>query len=315
MIMSVIRKRSISILFIIIWIGLSISAVRAQNNDDVRCRGPIYASREVTRRAKIITAASLNIPKAAAGQTVHGQVAVNAILCRDGHVTDIEVVKATPPGLAERAIEAVRRVRFTPAELGWHSVSQRMQFQFSVNDIGAFTEVDPAKAVGRQVEQIDVIGNRRISHQQIYGWIKTRPGERYSPDQVNHDLRSILATGYFDALKTRVTIGDGVRGGVAISFNVVELPVIREVDFEGVKAADRTMFLDELLREHIDFRKGAIFDSAKIQMAKAVIKRSLESRGWLDVRVEVRAEHVSATEVAITFEISANRIHLRLDHN
>src|SRR5467141_322352 len=99
--MPLIPKGSISIAFIIMWALVSVNAARAQNNDNARCRGPIYATRDVTQRAKIIEGPSLNIPKEAAAQSVHGQVVVNAILCRNGRVTDIQVVKGLPLGITE----------------------------------------------------------------------------------------------------------------------------------------------------------------------------------------------------------------------
>ena len=44
----------------------------------------------------------------------------------------------------------------------------------------------------------------------------------------------MLATGYFDKTAIRVTIEDAARGGIAVTFYVFELPLIGEINFEGL---------------------------------------------------------------------------------
>ena len=60
----------------------------------------------------------------------------------------------------------------------------------------------------RLVEDVDIIGNRRLRKEDILYWIQTRPGDPYNPDQVNRDLQTILSLNFFDKVGTRVTIED-----------------------------------------------------------------------------------------------------------
>src|SRR5207302_3272420 len=86
----------------------------------------------------------------------------------------------------------------------------------------------------RVVENVDVIGNRRLRKDDIIYYIQTRTGDTYNPAQVERDLQTILALGFFDKTETRVTIEDGPRGGVIVTFNVKELPIVRDIQFEGL---------------------------------------------------------------------------------
>lgn len=88
------------------------------------CRGPIYSSQGVTRRAKITRPLDIKITQEALDHNVHGRMVI-AVLCRTGRVTDLRVVESLPYGMTENALEVVRSLTFTPAELNWHSVSQR----------------------------------------------------------------------------------------------------------------------------------------------------------------------------------------------
>src|SRR5205823_345111 len=139
---------------------------------------------------------------------------------------------------------------------------------------------------------------RRMTKEQILAWIKTRPGEMYSADQVQKDLMAILATGYFNAMGTRVTLDGAVKGGVRVIFEVFELPLIVDVRFEGLKEADQSAIVAELLKQNVDVRKGVPLDPVNLKKAARVIKTFLESKGWREVKAEAFVENLSATESA-----------------
>ena len=55
----------------------------------------------------------------------------------------------------------------------------------------------------RLVENVDIIGNRRLRKDDILYYIQTRPGDTYNADQVARDLQAILALGFFDKVEAR----------------------------------------------------------------------------------------------------------------
>ena len=56
------------------------------------------------------------------------------MLAADGHVRHVSVIKRLPDGLTEKCIEAARRIRFTPAMVDGHRVSQYvvLEYNFSI---------------------------------------------------------------------------------------------------------------------------------------------------------------------------------------
>jgi surface antigen-like variable number repeat protein len=271
--------------------------------DRGKCSGKIFDAREVTRRARIIKQPDFKVIYEAFGRDVHARVSVDAVLCRSGQVTDIRVVQSTLPNVGEFVVAAVSQISFAPAELNWHTVSQRQRFEFSINEDGV-KEISQAGAAGRSIERVEIVGNRRLTAKQILAWIKTRPGDIYNSDQITRDFNAVLATGYFDKLKSRVTIEDGLRGGIDITFFVVELPLISEVKFDGLKQVDQSTILDSLLKAHIDVRKGLVFDSAQMKLAIRTITDLLASRGFPNAKVELQIENVDATTLSLTLVIS-----------
>ena len=83
------------------------------------------------------------------------------------------------------------------------------------------------------VEEVDIQGNRRLRDEDLLYYIKTRAGDVYNPQQLERDLRELLSLNFFDKTATRVLTEEGVRGGIRVIFEVQELPIIRDLQFEG----------------------------------------------------------------------------------
>ena len=273
------------------------------------CAGPILRAAKVTRPARLINFGKFRLSNEAAQRNVRGTVVINAVLCRDGSVREIKVVRGLPL-VTESAVNQLLNARFIPAELNFHSVSQALQFQFTIDDSGGVstvikTEFDAAPQ--RLVEEIDFLGMRRTTREKIFERIKMRPGDPYNPDQVNADLQSILRGGNFDKIGTRVMMEDAPRGGVRIIFELVELPLIREVKYLNVTLEDQVA-IGEGLRKYLDLRPGAIFDPHGLLVANRIIAGFFKSKGAGNVKIENLIERPSETEAIVIFKITPVKV-------
>ena len=98
-----------------------------QKQEEDTCEGPVYEIKDVTQRAKIKRLKEASYTEEARANHVEGTVMLTAVLCRNGRVTNIEVVKALPHGLTENVIETTRQIEFDPAEKNGEIVSQRFK--------------------------------------------------------------------------------------------------------------------------------------------------------------------------------------------
>src|SRR5207237_450761 len=155
----------------------------------------------------------------------------------------------------------------------------------------------------RLVENVDVIGNRRLRKDDIVYYLQTRPGEVYSEAQVERDVQALNALGFFDKTETRATKEDGPRGGVNVTFYVKELPIVRDIRFEGLKSVSESDVLKTFREKRVGVSKEAIEDPVKIRNATRVLKEMLAAKGHPNATISPTIEHISATSVAITFVI------------
>jgi outer membrane protein insertion porin family len=115
--------------------------------------------------------------------------------------------------------------------------------------------VAPASsATNPKIVSVDVTGNVHVPAQTIMAVVQARPGEIYDPRIVQEDLARINALGYFADIAPPL-----VRprpGGVAITYRVIENPVLTKIIFSG----DAKVPSDTLLAL-MDLSVGPVFNS------------------------------------------------------
>jgi outer membrane protein insertion porin family len=154
------------------------------------------------------------------------------------------------------------------------------------------------------VEEVDIQGNRRLRKDDVLYYIQTRPGDPYNADSVARDLQTINALGFFEKTETKVTIDVAPRGGIRVTFYVRELPIIRDIQFEGLKSVSESDVLKTFRERRVGVSKEAIYDPVKVRTAVRVLKELLSAKGHPNATVAEGRENVSATSVAITFQIT-----------
>lgn len=153
------------------------------------------------------------------------------------------------------------------------------------------------------VENVDIQGNRRLRDEDLLYYIKTRAGDVYDPAALERDLRELLSLNFFDKTATRVLTEEGVRGGVNVIFEVRELPIIRDLQFEGSKAVPESDILKAFREQRVGISKESIYDPVKARNGTRILRELLASKGYPNAKVTIREEEVSATSIALYFDI------------
>src|SRR6266511_2899374 len=162
-----------------------------------------------------------------------------------------------------------------------------------------------AQQTPRLVESVDITGNRRLRKDDILYYVQTRPGDPFNEQQIQRDLQTILGLGFFDKTATRVLTEEGARGGVNVIFEVKELPIIRDLQFEGLKSVPESDVLKAFRERRVGVSKESIYDPVKVNGAMRVLKELLAAHGHPNATVEKKLDEVSATSTALTFVIES----------
>jgi len=160
-----------------------------------------------------------------------------------------------------------------------------------------------AQTQQRLVENVEIVGNRRLRKDDILYYIQTRPGDVYNVEQVQRDYQTLLSLTFFDKTATRVLTENGPRGGVNIIFEVKELPIIRDLTFSGLKSVPESDVLKAFRERRVGVSKESTYDPVKVRTAMRTIKELLSAAGHPNATIEERTEEVSATSLAIEFVV------------
>ncbi len=101
----------------------------------------VFKQSEVTQKVRVLSKPEAAYTEEARKDDVTGVVRLRAILAASGHVKNISVVNALPYGLTEKAIEAARHLKFTPAMKDDHPVSVYVTLEYEFDLIYNETEV------------------------------------------------------------------------------------------------------------------------------------------------------------------------------
>jgi TonB family protein len=93
----------------------------------------IYTGSEAMTKAMITAKPEPDFTEEARRANVSGVVRLRVVLGADGRVSHILVVKSLPLGLTERAAAAARQIRFKPATVNGHPVSQFVTLEYNFN--------------------------------------------------------------------------------------------------------------------------------------------------------------------------------------
>ncbi|HEX4950884.1 MAG TPA: outer membrane protein assembly factor BamA [Blastocatellia bacterium] len=171
-----------------------------------------------------------------------------------------------------------------------------------VFSLSAFSQ-QPAAGQEILVEDVEFRGNRRIPKDTLQYSIQTKKDDRYNPDQIRRDFESILNLGFFDPLRSRVLEADGPKGGKIVIFEVKEYPIIRDLQYRGMKSVTESEMFTKFKERRVSVTKETQFDPGKINGARLVLREALAEKGHPDAKVDIEIEEINQTSIALIFNV------------
>ena len=123
-----------------------------------------------------------------------------------------------------------------------------------------------------KIVSVDVTGNLHVPTATIMSVVQARPGQPYDPKVVQDDLQRINALGYFSDLATPL-----VRArpqGVAITYRVIENPVLTKIQFTGNQVSSDTLLA------LMDLSVGQVFNTNTFRQDVLKINNYYERIGF-----------------------------------
>jgi outer membrane protein insertion porin family len=150
----------------------------------------------------------------------------------------------------------------------------------------------PSKAAAQTVNQIEVVGNRRVEVETIRSYFKPGPNGTLDAGRIDDGLKTLIETGLFQDV--RISRGPGGR----LVVTVVENPVINRVAFEGNKKIK-----DEQLSAEVQSKPRGTLSRPMVQSDAQRIAELYRHQGRYDVRVNPEIIEQPNNRVDLVFTI------------
>jgi outer membrane protein insertion porin family len=145
------------------------------------------------------------------------------------------------------------------------------------------------------VEQIEVIGAKKISVGTVFNYLPVNTGESFDESRSPEVIRELYSTGFFERIEL-------LRDGNTLIVSVKERPSIAEVNIEGNDEID-----DELLDQALDqigMTPGRIFNELQLSKLELELQQLYYSLGKYAVKLKAEARQLDEDRVAIDIDIS-----------
>lgn len=148
------------------------------------------------------------------------------------------------------------------------------------------------------VKSIVVKGNKKIEDAAIIQSLETKQGKSFNRKRIRQDIQNIFDLGYFYDVKVH---SDDTRGGVRLTYEVLEKPSIAEIKFSGNSEVS-----EEDLKEAAGIKNYSIINLSEIQSAIDKMQKLYEDKGFFLSQVTYRLEEITGDKnknVRLVFEI------------
>ena len=150
------------------------------------------------------------------------------------------------------------------------------------------------------IQQIRVIGNRRIPKETILARLFTHVGDTYDPISIERDFNSLWNTSYFDDLRIE---REDTEKGLILDIFVREKPNIREINYKGLSSVTQSDVLDRFKKEKVPLSVESQYDPSKIKRAETVIKELLAEHGHQFATIKTEVKTIPPASVQVNFNI------------
>ena len=151
------------------------------------------------------------------------------------------------------------------------------------------------------IETIQFKGSRRVPQDTLRALIFTKSGDVYSEEALRRDFMALWNTNRFDDIRLESEKGD--RGGIILTYVVVERPVIRDIKYEGMKSASTSDVLDRFKERKVGLVVESQYDPNVINHASVVLKELLSERGHQFAKVTPELRRIPPSSLEIIFQV------------
>jgi outer membrane protein insertion porin family len=153
---------------------------------------------------------------------------------------------------------------------------------------------------GQIVRAIDVEGLKTLSEETLLYYLGLEVGKPVRQEELNRNIQSLWGRELIDDIKiTSEPLDDGVK----LNIQITERPILRSIDYKGLKKISQTDIRDKVVSERIGVREGTPLQYGELNRLKTLIEGMYRDKGYRFAEVTYKIEPVSGNDVRAVFTV------------
>jgi outer membrane protein insertion porin family len=161
---------------------------------------------------------------------------------------------------------------------------------------------------GRTIEGIEFRGLKALSEETLRYYLGIEPGQPLDEEALDHNIKQLWDRGLVDDLSVESV---PTPAGVRLVITLQERPILRSLDYEGLKRISKTDLQDKLTTQHIRIREGEPLSLGELQRVKTLIEEMYAEKGYRFANAQYNVEDVGPNEKKVVFTVDeGNRVRI-----
>jgi outer membrane protein insertion porin family len=155
-------------------------------------------------------------------------------------------------------------------------------------------------ANGRTIEGIEFKGLKGLSEETLRFYLGLAPGEPLNEETLNKNIKQLWDRNLVDDVQVESV---PTAAGVRLVITVVERPVLRSIDYQGLKRISKTDLQDKLTTQRVRVHEGEPLSLGELQRVKGLIEQMYGEKGYRFATAQYTVEDVGPNEKKVVFKV------------
>ena len=153
---------------------------------------------------------------------------------------------------------------------------------------------------GQPITAIEITGLGNLPEETLLYYLDLEEGRLLDSSSLNSRIKNLWERQLIDDITVRY---EATEGGVKVVVEVAERPLLRSIDYEGLKKVSRSDVRDRMIEDRIIVREGAPLARGELERLRASIEQLYSEKGYRFADVGYRLEEAGKNEVRAVYTV------------
>jgi outer membrane protein insertion porin family len=153
---------------------------------------------------------------------------------------------------------------------------------------------------GRTIEAIEFKGLKALSEETLRFYLGLAPGQPLDEDALNRNIKKLWERNLVDDVQVESV---PTAAGVRLVITVAERPVLRSIDYQGLKRISKTDLQDKLTTQRVRVHEGEPLSLGELQRVKSTIEDMYGEKGYRFATAQYTVTDVGPNEKKVVFTV------------